>query len=691
MIQGAESRESELEKLLLDERKRCNEHKQYYQTLKEEHGKVRDELALIYEQLKEVTSQNEKLKAASEANVRKLESKIKEQQNEINALLKKLKAYDEKKIQTAVFEEATAHYEAKIKELHVEADKVREQYNNLHYENAILKCKFESREAEHSRTIERVSLQHQNEIEQLQNRIESLEKEKILPSDTYAVELKSSKREVMQLNSRMKALLAECEELRAENENLSLQLNSINRTHSKEISNYLANIRTLESEKLKAIMQKEILEKELTNSQEHRKILNNELSTSRREVLTLKNKLEECEHKCHMMMTNLQIEMEQWKNSKESEHEQFMDEISRLKSELQNLNDNLTKERQSMIAKEQDLQQSLSALRQQFWKQSREMNQEKEKFERKIRDLEAERDDLISQLKQEVAALKQRLNLCSTSKAELEKEVVSLREQLEASKHVGDQANEIPSHQGLNYEKEIRDLKERIDLLSSGNLQNLGDTFHNTRTKSASKSDYEVMQLKLDWEQQKLQFQQRLEELESQLRESRSVSVAEKRELEFKLKQYTKQINKLRERLELQKKENEELEHQKDTLKKNIPPETHLQVQNQLTELHRKLERYRQLIGIDPSPSIRNIPSTSFSDKLLTDIKNIQYQTLPQQGLDGQTGLLQNTKENSTEKELSKKIVRPRRKSLKMREKAQQSKISSPIISSSSDLDLHNL
>ncbi|XP_055937737.1 centrosomal protein of 83 kDa-like isoform X1 [Argiope bruennichi] len=691
MIQGAESRESELEKLLLDERKRCNEHKQYYQTLKEEHGKVRDELALIYEQLKEVTSQNEKLKAASEANVRKLESKIKEQQNEINALLKKLKAYDEKKIQTAVFEEATAHYEAKIKELHVEADKVREQYNNLHYENAILKCKFESREAEHSRTIERVSLQHQNEIEQLQNRIESLEKEKILPSDTYAVELKSSKREVMQLNSRMKALLAECEELRAENENLSLQLNSINRTHSKEISNYLANIRTLESEKLKAIMQKEILEKELTNSQEHRKILNNELSTSRREVLTLKNKLEECEHKCHMMMTNLQIEMEQWKNSKESEHEQFMDEISRLKSELQNLNDNLTKERQSMIAKEQDLQQSLSALRQQLWKQSREMNQEKEKFERKIRDLEAERDDLISQLKQEVAALKQRLNLCSTSKAELEKEVVSLREQLEASKHVGDQANEIPSHQGLNYEKEIRDLKERIDLLSSGNLQSLGDTFHNTRTKSASKSDYEVMQLKLDWEQQKLQFQQRLEELESQLRESRSVSVAEKRELEFKLKQYTKQINKLRERLELQKKENEELEHQKDTLKKNIPPETHLQVQNQLTELHRKLERYRQLIGIDPSPSIRNIPSTSFSDKLLTDIKNIQYQTLPQQGLDGQTGLLQNTKENSTEKELSKKIVRPRRKSLKMREKAQQSKISSPIISSSSDLDLHNL
>ncbi|GBN05880.1 Centrosomal protein [Araneus ventricosus] len=690
MIQGAESRESELEKLLLDERKRCNEHKQYYQTLKEEHAKVRDELALIYEQLKEVTTQNEKLKAANEANVHKLEAKIKEQQNEINVLLKKLKAYDEKKIQTAVFEEATAHYEAKIKELHVEADKVREQYNNLHYENAILKCKFESREAEHSRTIERFSLQHQNEIEQLQNRIESLEKEKILPPDTYALELKSSKREVVQLNSRVKALLAECEELRAENESLSVQLNSINRTHSKDMSNHLTNIRTLESEKLKAIMQKEILEKELNNSQEHRKILNNELGASRREVLTLKNKLEECEHKCHMMTTNLQIEMEQWKNAKESEHEQFMDEISRLKSELQNLNDNLTKERQSMIAKEQGLQQDLSATRQHLWKQSREMNQEKEKLERKIRDLEAERDDLISQLKQDIAALKQRLNLCSASKAELEKEVVSLREQLEeASKHIGDQRNEIPSHPRLNYEREIRDLEERIDLLSSGHLP--GDTFRNARAKSASKSEHEVMQLKLDWEQQKLQFQQRLEELESQLRESRSVSVAEKRELEFKIKQYAKQINKLRDRLELQQKENEDLEHQKDALRKNIPPEVHLQVKNQLTELHRRLERYRQIIAMDPNSSLRNVPSTSFSDKLLADIKNIQYQTLSQQGLDEQTGLAQSMKENSAEKEFSKKAVRTRRKSLKAREKTQQSKISSPIISSSSDLDLQNL
>ncbi|GFU69377.1 centrosomal protein [Trichonephila clavipes] len=246
MLQGTESREAELEKLLLDERKRCNEHKQYYQTLKEEHAKLRDELTLIYDQLKEATTQNEKLKSTNAANIRKLEAKVKEQQNEIAALTKKLKSYDEKKIQATVFEEATAHYESKIKESHVEADKIRDQYNNLHYENAILKCKFESREAEYSRTLERINLQHQGEVEQLKSKIEAFEKDKSLPSDNYAIELKSSKREVLQLNSKVKALLAECEELRTQNETLTLQMNSLNKTNSKEISNHISNIRLLE-------------------------------------------------------------------------------------------------------------------------------------------------------------------------------------------------------------------------------------------------------------------------------------------------------------------------------------------------------------------------------------------------------------------------------------------------------------
>lgn len=75
-------------------------------------------------------------------------------------------------------------------------------------------------------------------------------------------------------------------------------------------------------------MQREALEKELANSQEHRRIMNNDLQTCRREILSLKSKLEECKHKCKVSTTNLQVEKEMLKNEYQSEREQLNDEIT---------------------------------------------------------------------------------------------------------------------------------------------------------------------------------------------------------------------------------------------------------------------------------------------------------------------------------------------------------------------------
>lgn len=75
-------------------------------------------------------------------------------------------------------------------------------------------------------------------------------------------------------------------------------------------------------------MQREVLEKELVNAQEHRKALNNELQAGRLEIRALKSRCEECEHKYRQVTTNLQVEIEQWKSTKESQQEQFADEIS---------------------------------------------------------------------------------------------------------------------------------------------------------------------------------------------------------------------------------------------------------------------------------------------------------------------------------------------------------------------------
>lgn len=75
-------------------------------------------------------------------------------------------------------------------------------------------------------------------------------------------------------------------------------------------------------------MQKEVLEKEFSNLQEQKRVLNNDLQASRREILVLNSKLEECEHKCHMIATNLQVENDRLKNEYQSEKEILIDEIT---------------------------------------------------------------------------------------------------------------------------------------------------------------------------------------------------------------------------------------------------------------------------------------------------------------------------------------------------------------------------
>lgn len=84
------------------------------------------------------------------------------------------------------------------------------------------------------------------QVEQLQSKIESLEKEKYAPSDSYAVELKSAKREILELNQKIKVLLSECDDLRAQNENLTLQISALTRSNSKQAADYTNNLRNLE-------------------------------------------------------------------------------------------------------------------------------------------------------------------------------------------------------------------------------------------------------------------------------------------------------------------------------------------------------------------------------------------------------------------------------------------------------------
>ncbi|XP_042898136.2 centrosomal protein of 83 kDa [Parasteatoda tepidariorum] len=683
----------ELQKLLKDESERCNLHKQNYQDIKDEYKKLQEELSAIYDQLKETRSKNDVMKTTHHSEIIKLKNKIQEQEEKILSLIEKNQQFDPRKIRDAVLEEARNDYESKIRELDTNADRLRDQYNNLHYENAILKSKFDSRDIEFSRTVEKIQLEHLIEVERLQNKIKNLEREKSTPTDSYAVDLKSAKREILDLNQKIKGFHSECDDLRAQNENLTLQISALTRSNSKQTADNTNNLRILEAEKVKAMRQLEVCGRELSNSQEHRKALNVELQKSKQEILSLQTRIEEIELNSKVIQANLQAELLHFKSQYESEHEQLIEEITRLRKENTNLDESLSQERQIMFSKEQDFKKDLITSRQQYWKLSNEKEQEREMLERKIKELEVSKGSHIESLGREIQNLQQQLHACSVLKIELEKEITAMRGQVgKQQQNIGIQNSTVPQ-ESLQIQKEIQELKNKFQSLAA-NFQKQEESkdslnqASNMRNNQMEK-DHEILQMKLTWEQQKLHFQQRLEELESQLRECRSNSVAEKRELEFKLKQYTTQVSKLKEKLDVQK---EKLHTQKELIEKSVPAEVHFQVRNEFAELQKRVGDYIKLVTTEPGSLLKQpVSSQMIPGKMLADIKNTDFRSFSEHAVYRKEVNVPSEVKEIDKNFSKKKSVLSRRRPSKTKEKFLIPKAISPVLSSSSDIDWENL
>ncbi|XP_054717284.1 centrosomal protein of 83 kDa-like [Uloborus diversus] len=448
--------------------------------------------------------------------------------------------------------------------------------------------------------------------------------------------------ELESINNQLREVTAQHEKDRASDRSYISELE--NRIKEKE--NEIITL-TEKSERLKLIMQKDVLQREFTNCQEHRKLVNKELQEGKREAYLLQGKLAEAEHKCQLTITNLHVEMERWKAEQESEKEHMAEEMSKIKMELNATVDELNQAQQVLLLKEQEYQQNLMVAKQQLWKQTSELSKAKDKLERKLLEIESDRAEHITMLSQELQTLKQNLQTSNEAK--------------------------------LNREKEIFALKNKLDEMSKSNDNEAYTTL------AQSDQDREILHLKLSWEQQKLQFHQKLEELESQLKETRHIAASEKQQLEQKTKKYTHYINKLKEKNEILKAQNGDLEAEKTDLRKNVPIEVHLEVKNELEILKKRIEEYRRVVSSVPGFQT-SYTSAQPVEKLLADIKNLQFPTQLTKADQS------NSSRHPQKISPKKRGTHSRRRSSKIQSKDFTSlKASSPVISSSSDIDLENL
>lgn len=237
----------ELQKLLIDERMRCETHKTNYQTLKEEHKKLQDEHVKLQETLAKVHQ-------SGTVTSEQMQNLIKTLQNEVASKSRELEEVRSQTLHPSKLEvikaEITKELEEPIK-IHMltmdkEVENYRTEHNKLRYDHTFLKAEYEHCKAEHQRKMEEQSLRFQAQLSALTHERDKLAQDRKSSDKNDGQKLLKLQRLKTQLEQKVKNLTEELTELRKQKDHSAHEADLVQRNLTKENAQLQINFKNLE-------------------------------------------------------------------------------------------------------------------------------------------------------------------------------------------------------------------------------------------------------------------------------------------------------------------------------------------------------------------------------------------------------------------------------------------------------------
>ncbi|XP_061216170.1 centrosomal protein of 83 kDa-like isoform X2 [Neopsephotus bourkii] len=201
-----------LQKLLIDERMRCESYKVNYQNVKAENLRLQEEYTKSQDELKRLLAEKQTVHE-------KIQQLFSEYQEELLGKTRELENLKMQVITPQKLELLKAQIqeelESSMAELHQklenEVEKYRTEYNKLRYEHAFLKSEFEHQQEEHSRILEEKKIRYEAETEKksAELQIDRIEKELQMSHEQnflLTTKLHKSEREVNSLVTKVEEL-----------------------------------------------------------------------------------------------------------------------------------------------------------------------------------------------------------------------------------------------------------------------------------------------------------------------------------------------------------------------------------------------------------------------------------------------------------------------------------------------------
>ncbi|XP_020671470.3 centrosomal protein of 83 kDa [Pogona vitticeps] len=634
------SSQAEVQKLLIDERMRCEHHKTNYQTLKAEHTRLLNEYTKSQNELKQLLHEKQTLHDQFQLLLAEVREELLDKNREVEEL--KLQVITPQKLEllkTQIQQDLETPMREHFRKLNEEVEKYRTEYNKLRYEHTFLKSEYEHQGAEHIRILEEAKLKYESEIarldkdkEELHNQLHSIDPTR----DHKRVE--ELLREKTQLQQKLKGLEAEVAELRAQKENSGMQAENIQRIQMRQLTEMQATTRSLEAEKQSVKLQLECVEKELQMSNEQNTLLMGKLHKAEREINALTTKVEELKHSHKLEITNIKLETAKARSDIEREKNKIQSEMDGLHSDNEILKATLEQHKVLIVEKDRELVRKVQAAKEDGFQKLVALQEEKLELENKLAELQKMKVEQEAQMQSEKDHYEGKLLAMRLAEESSRREIENLRLKLQQQASNSEELEKEKS-ENANLKQQIHSLQLQVtsisqsenDLMDSNQklkeiLERLKQEYRNARSqaeKAQLDSEKNLEDKRIEWLEEKHKLIQRITEMEVKYNQTREklhrAAVAQKKRKTLNDNRQKKLLKKI----ELLEAKREELETENQVLnRQNVPFEEHIRLQKRLKDLQRRHNEFRRLILFPTIPTVNPVnllsstlipgPETSF-------------------------------------------------------------------------------
>ncbi|XP_026926901.1 centrosomal protein of 83 kDa isoform X2 [Acinonyx jubatus] len=573
--------QSEVQKMLIDERLRCEHHKTNYQTLKAEHTRLQDEYIKSQNELKRLLNEKQTHQEKFQLLLEELRGELVEKTKDLEEM--KLQVLTPQKLEllrAQIQQELETPMRERFRNLDEEVEKYRTEYNKLRYEHTFLKSEFEHQKEEFARLLQEEKIKCESEIAGLEKDKEELHNQLLSVDPTRdSKRMEQLVREKVHLCQKVKGLEAEVAELRAEKENSGAQVENVQRIQVRQLAETQATVRSLEV-------------KELKHS----------------------NKLE---------ITDIKLEAARAKSELERERNKIQSELNGLQSDNEILKSAVEHHKALLVEKDRELIRKVQAAKEEGYQKLVILQDEKLELENRLADLEKMKVEHDVCRQSEKDQCEEKLRASQMAEESARRELQSIRLKLQ-QQIVNIENAEKEKNENADLKQQISSLQIQVtslgqsenELLNSNQIlkemvERLKQECRNLRSQ-AEKAQLEVERTleekQIQWLEEKHKFQERLTDREEKYNQAKEklqrAAIAQKKRKSL----HENKLKRLQEKVEILEAKREELETENQVLnRQNVPFEEYTRLQKRLKDIQRRHNEFRSLIlvpNIPPTASI---------------------------------------------------------------------------------------